>query len=80
MINFQLKLIGPGLCVNGPAAIIYHALKEAGYEVDLEEFPGQFQYTKPEEWPQRELDDIPRIKALGAGHVLFDVDACPWGS
>ena len=38
MIEIDVKVIGPGLVVNGPVAIIYDALVKAGYEVDLVKF------------------------------------------
>jgi hypothetical protein len=71
-----VKIVGPGLVVNKPAAIIYKALTEAGYKVNLEEFDGQHQYVPKEEWPDKELIDTERQKGM---EIKMDVDALPWG-
>ena len=48
-----VKIIGPGLVVNKSAALIFKALTEAGYKVNLEEFAGQHLDVPKEEWPDR---------------------------
>lgn len=70
-----IKITGPGLVVNTPTAVIFKALTDAGYEVDLETFDGQHQYVKPEEWPDKQLSDS---RQTGM-EVKIRVDPQPWG-
>ena len=71
-----VKIVGPGLIVNKPAAIIYKALIEAGYKIDLEEFAGQYQYIPKEDWPDKELIDTESEKGC---EIKMDVKPLPWG-
>jgi hypothetical protein len=75
MMMVSIKIVGPGLVVNRPAAVIYDALIKAGYEVELKEFDGQHQYVAKEDWPQKELEHTQQ-KGM---KIQLDVDACPWG-
>lgn len=74
-----IKISGPGLVVNGPAAIIYKALAEAGYDVQMEEFDGQFDGERDKDtWLESELFDLKsRTKDW---FVKIDVHPQPWGS
>ena len=71
-----VKIIGPGLVVNKPAALIFKTLTEAGYKVNLEEFSGQHQYVSKEEWPDKELINTEKQKGMT---IRVDVDPLPWG-
>lgn len=72
----SIKISGPGLVVNRPAAVIYKALTEAGYKVDLEEFDGQHQYVSKEEWPDKEVNDNNRQRGM---EITVNVNPLPWG-
>lgn len=81
MFDTVIKIIGPGLVVNLPAAIIYDALTRAGYKVEIEEFDGQFRDETDQDrhrWPYSELVDLNR-RAIGST-IKLDVDPQPWGS
>lgn len=69
----KISVVGPGLAVNGPVAVIYEALVNAGYKVDLSEFPGQFQYDSKEGWPNT------ANKTPITGKIEMRVEAMPWG-
>lgn len=71
-----VQIFGPGLLVNTPAAIIYKAMLDAGYDVSLEEFIGQFEYASKEGWPENELENIERQQGVS---VKLQVRPQPWG-
>lgn len=77
-----IKLTGPGLVVNTPTAIIYKALKEAGFIIHLDEFDGQYQYSIKEDWPDNQLEAFELVKLTYPNHIheiRLEVDAQPWG-
>jgi hypothetical protein len=89
MADVTIKISGPGLVVNGPAAVIFKALTDAGFEVELPEFLGQHQFMPKEGWPDNEVTHLARPVppiTLGDGRVLsckrtakIEVDPQPWG-
>lgn len=78
MLLLDLKIIGPGLVVNHATAVVYDALKRAGYDVDLREFDGQYQYLDKEHWPDNQLQET-RNDAGTPIHINMSVSPEPWG-
>lgn len=74
-----IKIIGPGLVVNTPAAIVFKALTEAGYSVQMEEFDGQFDGERDKDnWPESELCNLQERNKDWS--IKIDVSPLPWGS
>lgn len=74
-----IEIVGPGLVVNGPAALIYKAFRDAGYEVPKPEFDGQHQYMERATWPENELADMANSGRQSGMIVLLRVVPQPWG-
>jgi hypothetical protein len=68
------------LVVNGPAAVVFRALADAGFRVEAPEFEGQHQYFPKEGWPDNQLAYMAQYRRdLDPLEVLVEVDPQPWG-
>lgn len=74
----SIKITGPGLVVNTPTAIIYKALKEAGYNITIPEFDGQFQYIDKDDYPDNQISCLSPKNNRNIG-LTIEVDPQPWG-
>jgi hypothetical protein len=74
-VSANVEITGPGLVVNHPVAVIYKALTDAGYKVNIQEFAGQHQYCPAEEWPAWELDK----HTIDGQEIILNVNPLPWG-
>jgi hypothetical protein len=70
----EIKIIGPGLVVNGPGVVIRNALVAAGYQVQLAEWIGLDQW--PGTWEERQKIAAQLQRGM---KVELIVDPLPWG-
>lgn len=80
-ININVDVRGPGLVVNCPVAILYKALSDAGYTVNMEEFSGQHQYIPKCDWPDKQIESLSRSdkSKLKDLTIKINVTPMPWG-
>lgn len=78
MFGVEIKITGPGLVVNTPVAVIVNALQNAGYNVNLPEFAGQFQYVSKDGYPSNELNELDS-DILQGSKININVQPMPWG-
>lgn len=80
MLNIEIKITGPGLVVNAPAAIIQEALENYGYTVKLSDFDGKDQGEPAETWPTQTLV-MAHLHANDRHNVeaRIEVKPLPWG-
>lgn len=72
-IIVNVSVDGPGLVVNGPALVIRKALLDAGYSVDIPDWPGL------EQWPQ-DYDGWSELsKTQQSLTIKVEVSPQPWG-
>lgn len=73
-IDYKVKVSGPGGCVNNPRSVIEKALREAGFEVEVDnECPEELTLDQEVEWAKQVNEKYPPNK------VKITVDHWPWG-
>ncbi len=74
MSDVKIRIIGPGLVVNGPALIVLKALKDAGYKIDCEDWDGLKQ------WTGTDAQNLTFAASVASGmSINVSVEPYPWG-
>jgi len=68
MFEYSVRISGPGLCVNGPALIIVEALKNAGFNVIVNN-----EHANPDLTCEEVIEHEKNTR------VTVDVKHQPWG-
>ena len=76
MLSVGIKLVGPGLLVNGPGMVVRQALIDAGYSVACDDWPGLDQAQEAGITAAQVIANKERNADI---QIDMQVTACPWG-
>lgn len=72
MIKYDVKISGPGMCINNVLAVVQDALKKAGFIITVDnDHP-------PENGVAEHLKFVETLKDPGVVHIVMN--HIPWGS